>query len=99
MLNITSNSIKLVNNEIKDLRAYDTATANICRKIFDNIKCKPFGTIPVDGKELASCYTGPEGTFSAYKASNILIEFLDFEEAPVDNTAGLDIPEIELSED
>lgn len=87
-------SNKSVTAGLAELREYDKKQALVCRKVYDNLKCKDFGYI--DEADILVEYNGPLSENDSLVAIRILEEFLTFDE--VDEPEEIDVEDIEIEE-
>jgi len=85
-----------INDALNILRAEDRDFALTIRKVYNNLNCKVFTSMPYSGEDLVAYYNGNITDTDALHACNFIINLAGFE-AHAEEV--IDIPEIELDEE
>ncbi len=95
MYQITKNSNTVINNELALIRETNKAQALSIRKVYDNLQCRDFDSIPTTGADLVEAYSGTIIGFKLVIACNTIIEFITFEEVEEVTVPDIDVPNLD----
>jgi len=93
---LTKETSTEINDALNILRAEDRDFALTIRKVYNNLNCKVFTSMPYSGEDLVAYYNGNITDTDALHACNFIINLAGFE-AHIEEV--IDIPEIELDEE